>query len=344
MLLNTLSFFAIFFIIVFTPQSEGAEDSVNILSADISNFDCEKLTEYDRLPDGWDWTKVGDKLDSEKCFENIASNLYFCNSLDHARQLFEVARTRPGIITEELFCPLAKTIVHAALGKDLTTLEACGVSKYNYPVPVIATIFKNAKYKLTGIDYKRVRWGAFPSDEIDRETKQRLWLALVAVLHIRLDDEDEEKWRLVRFFGYITNHHGIDLDPSTPLTELDTQISRLLPVAMEYILSRVEAKDYMLNYIEGTTDLYKALHGKIASNQALSLYFHSRFILNPAVDLPSELSESNLQLPAINDEQMTKELFAYGNNLSSIQDPVERELATTARQQLEALLFPPPKE
>ena len=90
--------------------------------------------------------------------------------------------------------------------------------------------------------------------------------------------------------------------------------------------------------------LYKALHGKIASNQALSLYLHSRFFLNPAVDLKSELSELELELPPINDTQMTKEVFAYGNNLSSISDSVDRELATAARQQLEALLFPPPKE
>ena len=62
------------------------------------------------------------------------------------------------------------------------------------------------------------------------------------------------------------------------------------------------------------------------------------------MDLPSELSELNLQLPPINDIQMTKELFAYGNNLSSIPDPIDRELATAARQQLEALLFPPPKK
>ena len=97
-------------------------------------------------------------------------------------------------------------------------------------------------------------------------------------------------------------------------------------------------------YIIATTTLYKALHGKIASNQALSLYLHSRFLLNPAVDLKSQLSESNLQLPSINNIQMTKELFAYGNNLSNISDSVDRELATAARQQLEALLFPPPEE
>ena len=346
MLLNTLSFFAIFFIIVFTPQSEGAEDSVNILSADISNFDCEKLTEYDRLPDGWDWTKVGDKLDSEKCFENIASNLYFCNSLDHARQLFEVARNHfEDLAKKGFFCPLAREIASYALGKDLAILEACGADKYHYPVPVIATIFKNAEYKLTDIDYKRVNWDdiADPSD-IDRETKQRLWLALVAVLHERLDDGDKEMMKLARFFGYITDHHGIDLGPSTPLTELDTQIIRLLPVAIEYILSRVEAKRSMDFYIAKVMNLYKALHGKIASNQALSLYFHSRFFLNPAVDLQSELSRWKLELPPINDTQMTKEVFAYGNNLSGISDPVERELATTARQQLEALLFHPPKE
>ena len=83
MLLNPLSFFAIFFIIVFTPQTEGAGTPVNILSSDISNFDCEKLTKNDQLPPGWDWTKVGDKLNTEECFENIAANRYLYDSLDY---------------------------------------------------------------------------------------------------------------------------------------------------------------------------------------------------------------------------------------------------------------------
>ena len=142
------------------------------------------------LPPGWDWTNVSDKLDTAKCFENIAANRNLYDSLDYARQLFEVARTRPGIVTEELFCPLAKKIVYYALGKDLATLEACGADRDRYPVPVVATIFKNAEYKLTGIDYKSVSWSLLhdPAD-IDRETKQRLWLALVAVLHETHDDE-----------------------------------------------------------------------------------------------------------------------------------------------------------
>ena len=83
----------------------------------------------------------------------------------------------------------------------MATLEACGADRNRYPVPVVAAIFKKAEYKLTGIDYKRVSWGTLydPSD-IDQETKQRLWLALVAVLHESLDGEDEEQRRLAQFF------------------------------------------------------------------------------------------------------------------------------------------------
>ena len=345
MLLNTLSFFATFFIIVFTPQSEGAGDSVNILSSDTSSFECEKLTKADRLPDGWDWTKVGDKLNTEECFENIAANRNLYDRRDYAQQLFEVARNHfEDLAKKGFFCPLAREIASYALGKDLAILEACGFDKKYYPAAVVAFIFKNSGYKLTGIDYKSVQWNHLYPSDIEPELKQRLWLALVAVLHESLNNEYAESNRIWSFFIYITKHHGIDLGPSTPLTELDTQIIRLIPVAIEYILSRVEAKRFMNSYIEGTMDLYKAFHGKIAGNQALSLYFHSRFFLNPAVDLQSDLSKWQLELPPINDTQMTKELFAYGNNLSSISDSVDRDLATAARHQLEALLFPPPKE
>ena len=351
MLLNTLSFVVMFFTIAFTPQTEGAEDSVNILSSDTSNFKCEELTKADRLPPGWDWTKVGDKLDSKKCFENIAANRKLYDSLDHARQLFEVARTRPGIVTEELFCPLAEEIVHYALGKDLATLEACGADKSRYPAAVVATIFKNAGYTLTGIGYKNFRWGAiFDSSDIKPKLKQRLWLALVAVLHENHNEKLGEQWRILSFFRYITDNHGIDLNPSTPLTELDTQIIRLLPVAIEYILSIEEKGFFMDLHMKEIKAFYKALHGKIAGNPALSLYLHSRFFINPAVDLPSKLTYIELELPPINDIQMTKEIFAYGDNLSSISDPVERRLATAARHQLETLLFheqrhlPPPEQ
>ena len=344
MLLNTLSLFAIFFIIVFTSQTEGAGTPINILSFDTSNFKCEDLTKNDRLPFVWDWTKVGDKLDSDECFKRIAANKNLYGGRLFPRQLFAVARTRPGILTEERFCPIAREIVHFADVKDLATLEACGVDRSRYSGRLVATFLKNAGYNLTGIDYKRIEWGdIFDSEDIAQEVKQRLWLALVAILHERLDGEEEEYWRLARFSSYITKHHGIDFKASTPLTELETQIIRLLPVAIEYILSREIAKRGRRDiHIKDITTLYKALHGKIASNQALSLYLHSHFFINPVVDLQYELSGLELDLPPINDTQITKELFAYGNNLSSISDPEERRLATAARQQLEILLFSPP--
>ena len=40
------------------------------------------------------------------------------------------------------------------------------------------------------------------------------------------------------FLHYIRRCHGIDMKSSAPLTALDTQIIRLLPVAIEYIMSR----------------------------------------------------------------------------------------------------------
>ena len=345
MLLNTLSFFAILFIIVFASQTEGTDTPVNVLSPDPSSFDCEKLNKNDQFPDGWDWRAVGEKLNTEACFKRIAANNNLRVKTESGRQLFEVARARPGIVTEKLFCPLARKIVDFALAEDLPILEACGADKTRYPIPVIAFIFKNSGYTLTGIDYKNINWELLAGGyDIDREATQRLWLALVAVLHDRFEDTSEESERLRSFFYYLVDRHGIKLNASTPLTELDTQIIRLLPVVIEYIMSKTSEENDMRYHMEATTLLYKALHGKIAGNQALSLYLHSRFFLNPAVDLKSELSRRKLDLPSINDTQMTKEIFAYGNNLSSISDPVERRLATAARQQVEALLFPPSKE
>lgn len=49
----------------------------------------------------------------------------------------------------------------------------------------------------------------------------------------------------------------------------------------------------------------------------------------------------NLELLPINDTQMTKEIFAYGNNLDRITDPTDKRLARIARERLEGLLFPP---
>ena len=240
---------------------------------------------------------------------------------------------------------LAPRVASFATVEDFATLEACKVDRNLYSVPLIAKISKDAKYKLTGIgiDPKRFRWTRpFDPSDIDREVRQRLWLALVAVLHDGFDDVVEEERRLSNFINYITENHGIDLKAPTPLTELDTQIIRLLPVAIEYILSRDAAKGIVYNGMGITGLLYQDLHGKIADNQTLSLYLHSRFFLNPAVDLDSEniLNPRVLQLPPIDDIQMTKELFAYGNNLDSISDPIDRELATIARRRLEALLFP----
>ena len=278
-------------------------------------------------------------LEQKSALRRIAANGNLYDDPTLAQQLFAVARKYfKDIVTEEQFCPLAREIVHFAAVEDLATLEACDADKNRYPVLLIATLFKNLGKKLTGIDYETFRWDHFDFDAIDHGTRQRLWLALVAVLHESLDDKNNEEGRLALFCDYITRHHGIDFKASTPLTELDTQIIRLLPVAIEYILSRDDAEAFMKYYIENTTALYKALHSRIAGNQALSLYFHSCFFLNPAVDLKSKLS--HLQSPPINDIQMTKEIFEFGDNLDRISDTEERRLATAARQQLETLLFP----
>lgn len=342
MLFNILPFI---FIFAFTPYTEGTETSAGGVFSDPNSFDCGELFSDERLPRNWDWRSVADKLNTEECFKTIAANHELYSGQKPAKELFEVARIRKEIVKPELFCVLAPRIARFAIAEDLATLEACKVNRNLYPVPMIATIFKDAGYKLTGtgINPQHVNWGnPFNPSDIDRGTQQRLWLALVAVLHDSLDDVSEERERLFKFLGYITTHHGIGLEAPTPLTELDTQIIRLLPVAIEYVLSRDVAKDFTYTGIGLVGSLYKALHSKIASNRALSLYLHSRFLVNPAVDLDphSVLGPRGLQLPPIDDEQMTKELFAYGNNLGSILDPIDRELATAARERLGVLLFP----
>ena len=344
MLLNTLYLLAIFSSFFFASPTGGATAFVSTL-ADPSNFDCEKLTESDELPAGWEWNDVAKKINTEECFEKIAANMNLWIGDEHSRQLFKVIRTDKDIFESRHYCVLAKRIAGYALVEDLATLEMCKIDINSYPVPLLAIVFKNAGYKLTGIDYKNITWGAFPPDDIGRQLKQHLWLALVAVLHDGLDDEVNERKRLWRFFIYITNHHGIDLKESTPLTELDTQIIRLLPVAIEYIWSK-SAEGGRKVYIIPTRNLYSDLRTKVASNQALSLYLHSCFLIDVETDLELhfDLVESGYALPPISDVQMTKKLFDYGNNLSSISDLTDRDLATTAREQLETLLFPPSKE
>ena len=342
MLFDTLLFLLI---LAFASHIEGAEASVSKVFSDPSKFNCNRLVGHERLPRNWNWVTVASKLNTEQCFKKIFANTALYMGQTPARQLLEVARIHKEIVKPGLFCVLAPRIAYFATVEDFATLEACKVDRNLYPVPLIAKIFKEAKYKLTdiGIDPKRFGWARpFDPSDIDREVRQRLWLALVAVLHDRFEDVAEEEGRLFKFISYITRNHGIDLKAPTPLTELDTQIIRLLPVAIEYILSRDAAKGIVYSGIGVTGILYQDLHGKIAGNQTLSLYLHSRFFLNPAVDLDSKsiLKPRGLQLPPIDDIQMTKELFAYGNNLGSISDPIDRELATTARERLEALLFP----
>ena len=70
-------------------------------------------------------------------------------------------------------------------------------------------------------------------------------------------------------------NHGIDLKAPTPLTELDTQIIRLLPVAIEYILSRDAAKGIVYTCHRTIGYSLQDLHSKIADNQ----HSHSIFTL-----------------------------------------------------------------
>lgn len=342
---NILSSLVIFFVAVFASEIEETQPFEGTF-VDSSSFECEKLDAYDQIPLDLNWRHIVHSSTTEECFRRLANNWQVQTTSEHGKQLFEIARSLPDIVTEKLFCVLARRISYHALVEDLSILEKCGVDRNRYPTPLIALLFKRAEYRLADVrvDPKRINWGDLcNSSDIDRELKQRLWLALVAVLHDSLDNASEDQ--LLQFFYCIVELHGIDLDPSAPLTELDTQIIRLLPVAIEYILSRKVVIDTM-HWVGNVTDLYKSLHKKVASNPRLSDYFHARFFVNPAVDIDirSGLLRLKLQLPPINDIQMTKEIFAYGNNLSRISDPVENRLATSARQQLEGLLFPPPQE
>lgn len=340
MFVYELFLFAILSNIVFTSQTEEGEAPVSTF-ANTDTFDCMKITNNDRLPEDWNWTSVGDKLDTKECFERIAANGQLYKNVKSARELFQVMRASPDTVESRGFCVLAPAIAKYALEEDLTTLEACkNVTKNDYSLPVIAILFQRADYKLEdiGVDPKYFGWGDFgdPS-EIDRGVRQRLWLALAASLHDSCDDKFKEMRRLNNFFYCIIGNHGIELDPFTPFTALDKQIVRLLPIAIEYIMSKDVVKDHREYLLGSTKDLYVALKSKVANEPALSLYLHSRFIVNPAVDLQSALSPA--ELPPINDIQMTKELFAYGDNLDKISDPMDRKLAATARERLEGLLF-----
>ena len=70
--------------------------------------------------------------------------------------------------------------------EDCATLKTCEVDETYYPVPLIANIFREAGYKLTdiGIDPKRFDWSnPLTLLILIKEVRQRLWLALVAILH-----------------------------------------------------------------------------------------------------------------------------------------------------------------
>ena len=99
------------------------------------------------------------------------------NKSKPARQLFEVARKHfEAIVTTELLLSTCQEncMLGSWKGLELHWRHAV-LTEDDYPVPVIATIFKNAKYKLTGIDYKIIDWGHLqhPSD-IKPETQTAL--------------------------------------------------------------------------------------------------------------------------------------------------------------------------
>ena len=64
-------------------------------------------------------------------------------------------------------------------------------------------------------------------------------------------------------------------------------------------------------------DTYAALKRRAANNPELSNYLHHRFFLNPATHQVTRaaLAFEDIQLPSINDEEMSKETFERGDNL-----------------------------
>ena len=221
-------------------------------------------------------------------------------------------------------------------------LKECGVDVHNYPLVVIADIFEKAGYTFEGtdIDPAIVDWEMIRLDsDTAPKLKQRLWLALIAIID-RCDTYRgyTETEGLDAFLVYIRKGHGIVLDPSAPLTEPEIQIISLLPAALEYIVNNGGFLDP-----NKFKRLYVPLKEKVASNPTLSLHLRSRFFLNPAAnpELQSALSRERFELPPINDTQMTEEIFAYGDNLDRITDPVDRRLARAAREKIHQLLFHP---
>jgi hypothetical protein len=341
MLTYILSVYVALFNITFVFGSEG---SIRIL--DKADFDCDSITENDELPPDWNWMEVADKLKTEQCFANIAANWRLYGRIQSADELFEVARTHPEIVEENKFCVLAGKISLFAHPEHLHILDACNVNIHNYPVHAIADRFQNAGYTFegTGIDPKLCSWGniAFSVD-IDGRLKQRLWLALVAILDQQADDPSGEQNRLYYFLYFFSIGHGLNLDPSVPLTETEIQIIRLLPAAIEYTMNNYEDENDMMYLVKRVANTYKALKRRVANNPELSKYLHHRFFLNPATHplVKSVLSDKGFELPPIDDEQVTKQSFASGNNLELITDPVDNTLAAAARQKIFGLLFPP---
>lgn len=319
----------------------GSGDQVNILSKD--TFDCKTLTENDRLPENWKWMDVREQLKEEGCLERILSAGYLSTG-DSLRQLLDVAETYTGEDLQKICAQAEGTgLWNYAKPGHLRVLKECGVDVHYYPLVVIADIFEKAGYTFEGtnIDPTIVDWEMIRLDsDTAPKLKQRLWLALIAIID-RCDTYRGYTGThegLDAFLVYIRKGHGIVLDPSAPLTEPEIQIISLLPAALEYIGNN----GGFLNLYK-IKMLYVPLKEKVASNPTLSLHLRSRFFLNPATNpaLKSELARGEFELPPINDTQMTEEIFAYGDNLDRITDPVDRRLARAAREKIHQLLFHP---
>ena len=226
---------------------------------------------------------VAEELKSEKCFANIAGNVRLWTGTKFARGLFEVARTHPDIVTGGEFCVLANSISTYALPEHLRILDACKVRINAYPAYAIADRFQREGYMLegTGIDPKNYGWSSIQvHDDLGPKLKQRLWLALVAVVDQQDDVPPREQCDsgiCILFLAW----YGLNIDSSAPLTEVEIQIIRLLPAAIEYAMNRIVFESYMTELIDkGLAKTYKALKRRVANYPELSNYLYHRFFLN----------------------------------------------------------------
>ena len=118
----------------------------------------------------------------------------------------------------------------------------------NYPVYALADRFQRAGYTFadTGINPQFCAWKSIlHHDDFGPKLKQRLWLALVAMLDLKDNVQSDEQFRLYGFATYFLHGHGLNLDSSAPLTELEIQIIHLLPAAIEYAMNRIESQGNM---------------------------------------------------------------------------------------------------